>query len=222
VAAFIPIPAFLRLRGGGASQWSNTAAPLAEPAAGWSKAVVATVLLVAGGAGVAGHTTGPGPDARQAAPVTAPAPASYVQHHRASAPKRPSTPRSGPARDRTVTAGSRRSAGRHSPLPSAPASAPTRKPANTVPAAPPITPQETPAPSAPSARHLPAEGHQLPALATDQPNSGEPQPEPKADPVVNVPAPDQAYDQATNAVTKVNGDAGAVLNAAGDATGLGG
>ncbi|MGI8622733.1 MAG: RNA polymerase sigma factor, partial [Solirubrobacteraceae bacterium] len=66
VAALLPLPAFLRLRRGGAplgdgqgvppAPWSGTASNLAEPVVGWTKAAAAAAaLLLAGGAGVVGH-----------------------------------------------------------------------------------------------------------------------------------------------------------------------
>ncbi len=77
--------------------------PVAEPAAGWTKALAAAAVIVAGGAGVAAHHDGPsaGHSARAATKdvtITA-APAArhhqrvvaapVVRHHRTTAPARP-------------------------------------------------------------------------------------------------------------------------------------
>jgi RNA polymerase sigma factor (sigma-70 family) len=76
VAALVPIPAFMRLRPGHA----HTAATLAEPAAGWTKALAAAAVIVAGGAGVAAHDGAAPPRDTKTAPAHS-APASKPASH---------------------------------------------------------------------------------------------------------------------------------------------
>ncbi len=99
VAALVPIPAFLRLKPGTA----HTAAQLAEPAAGWTKALAAAAVLVAGGAGVAAHDGATSPrDTHRAVPAqSAPAADAAPRRHssqraRTAAPAQGTTRRSTP------------------------------------------------------------------------------------------------------------------------------
>jgi RNA polymerase sigma factor (sigma-70 family) len=222
VAALLPLPAFVRLRMGSAGQWSGTAASLAEPATNWTKAVAAAAVLVAGGAGVAGHTGAADPGTRPAAPAAAPDGdrASHVREHRA-----PSAPRVSAIRRETAGATAPRDPTRRAARSAAPrrlpAAAMPSRPARTAPA-----PASAPAPPAPPSAHdVPDEQPQLPAVRADESATQAPAtaPAPPAEPVVNVPAtPDDAYDNVTNTVTMVNGEAGEALDTVGQNVGLGG
>jgi RNA polymerase sigma factor (sigma-70 family) len=84
VAALLPFPLFFRNRKSGGSgdtqgtlaQWSGTLSSMAEPLAGWTKAAIAAVaVLAAGGAGVATHelTKGPSGSGNEGAVTAKPA-----------------------------------------------------------------------------------------------------------------------------------------------------
>ncbi len=195
-------------------QWSNTAATFAEPAAGWTKAVVAAAVLVAGGAGVAGHSDRPATVVPRA-PIVAPAPASdargeagRAEHRRhAAAPVAPASVRRAAERSGTRAAQPQRRA----PRAAAEGKAPTAR----------VEERLVPAPSA---EDLPQSRSSLPSLRTESPQAppAPSQPRESTDPTVNPPAPSEAVTQVEGAVTKIDGNAGQTVSSVGNALGLGG
>jgi RNA polymerase sigma factor (sigma-70 family) len=193
-AAFIPIPAFLRLR----ADHVQTAAAFSEPAAGWTKAMVAAAVLLAGGAGVAAHHSAPAPvdthHAQPAAPAQHSAPAKPRAAHKAGAAHSRVSGRTGHANG---TAGRHvgGSAGGHNTSSSSVAGTPSAN---------------------------------LPAGAAVPPSAGGPPPESRTPDVPDSPAPtpksdavSDTFHQAANAVTRANSDAGAAVEEVGHSLGVG-
>jgi RNA polymerase sigma factor (sigma-70 family) len=191
VAAFLPLPAFMRFRRLGGSpavaQWSGTAASLGDSAGGWTKALAAAAVLVAGGAGVAGHHSPAPAVSHPSAPASVTAPVVHraahharavVRHHHAAAAHTVSKP--AVAR----------------PHRAAPVKQPSVAPAVAHAATPPAAGSVKPTPS-----HAP-----VPPLGGSRP--GTPTPRTPATPAVNIPG----VNQIENAVTEVNGDVGAAVS----------
>ncbi|MEJ7894130.1 MAG: sigma-70 family RNA polymerase sigma factor [Solirubrobacteraceae bacterium] len=221
VAAFLPLPAFLRLRGASdTTHWSNTLATLAEPAAGWTKAVAAA-LLIAGGAGVAGHSDRPAPVEPSAPVVAAPAAVERPADLRGESARPSLRPAAFPAAAAASTSPS-------ALLNKVRVRAPRTSVAEPiVPAAPPRTPSADPlaVTPAPSAKELPPSGGEpvtvLPSVRAvgdpPSPDSSDP-----AVPVINPPTTvGQTVEQSSSAVTKADGNAGQAYNSATAALGFG-
>jgi len=215
VAAFLPLPAFLRLRRGNSTlgdgqsatlaQWSGAVSSMAEPAVGWAKAAAAAAaLLLAGGAGVVGDAPSPSPSAPSApAARTEPAPAPPSAASKRGKLK-PAAVGQRPARaarpaKRIVPAAAHRE---RRPAPAAPEA--DSKPSRRVP--------DAPGAGRPTA---PTGGPKLPLIApggsTQRSGSpGQAKANVGTDPV----------DQSENVVTKANGPAGRVVGDARAALGL--
>ena len=204
VAAVVPVPAFLRLRGSGV----QTAATLAEPATGWTKAIAAAAVLVAGGAGVAAqpgsashHRATPTHRAAAAQPAARPA-----AHHRIRVVD--AIVREAHAARGLRAAALRASTGSHR-TPAAPAG---HAPASS-PAAPAAAPPKLPAGSAtaPSGRSSAPTSSSSSGGKSVLSNAGNDE-----GPVDPGPVHD-TVDLAVNEVTKANGSAGQVAKDAADA-----
>ncbi|MEA2123708.1 MAG: hypothetical protein QOI80_490 [Solirubrobacteraceae bacterium] len=192
-AALVPIPAFLRLR-------PDTAA-LAEPAAGWTKALAAAAVLVAGGAGVAAHHgAAPPASIKPAAPAHA-APAAKVTHQRTASHARSTRHRG------AVRASHHRAAVTGSSHPAAPTTA-SRVSGSGGPATT-LKSQDRRATAPSSAGHSGGS-------VTDDVNLT-----PKGDPGMDVPPVRDAVHQVENAATKANGGAGAAVTMLADELDIG-
>jgi RNA polymerase sigma factor (sigma-70 family) len=191
-AAILPIPAFLRLR--------PDAATLAEPAAGWTKAVVAAAVLVAGGAGVAAHHGAP------AAPThVAPAPAH-------AAPVAHKIARTHVNRTHVL----RQDATRHPARPDAGSGAVARRAL-----APKVTRPGTTTSAPTAATHVPA-GHATAPSAAQSADEGSPIDTTGVTPKQHVPVVSQTVHDIENATTKANGNVGGAVTTVANGLGLGG
>jgi RNA polymerase sigma factor (sigma-70 family) len=195
VAALVPLPAFLRMR----PAHVHNVATLAEPATGWSKALVAAAVLVAGGAGVAVHHGAPAAPAKhhRTAPVhVAPAAKSAARHHT--------------SRSAATHAGRRvahaRSAAHHGGTAGVGGQSPQS-----------MTHSTPGTPSAPASAKLPS-GRATPPSAgsgTTRSDGASPLGGSDRDTPIDTPQPVRsAVHEAANQVTKANGPAGAAVNQA--------
>jgi RNA polymerase sigma factor (sigma-70 family) len=201
VAALVPIPAFMRLRPGHA----HAAATLAEPAAGWTKALAAAAVIVAGGAGVAAHDGAAPPRDTKTAPA-----------HSAPASK-PAANQRGTRSNRTDAQAKRAGLARQGRAeePSTRGGTPARTQADRA-----MTPSDT-GQSGSRQRATPppagaVDGGDSRSLPTDidTGDTGERAP-------IEHPAVDKTVGDLESQVTKANGPAGAVVNEVTETLGVG-
>jgi RNA polymerase sigma factor (sigma-70 family) len=195
-AAFLPLPAFLRIR----ADHVQTAAAFSEPAAGWTKAVAAAAVLLAGGAGVAAHHSTPAPGGtHHAVPVVEhAAPVSSLKHRAPSQKARASQARSGGHVNGAGRTGNGTSGAGRARLPH----------------------QATGAVAAPK---LPTGSADAPSSAKAKaPESGAPTvPQAPIDPPAQDSTVTEAVHQAENALTRADGDVGKTVTDVADSLGVG-
>ncbi len=201
IAALFPVPAFLR--------WSQTVSPVAEPAAGWSKALAAAAVIVAGGAGMAGHGHGGAPAPVKPAAVATPAitvtkaTAVARRHQRivagpAKRTHKPRTTKVTHVRTHPATGGG------------TPGARPALQTPSTTPPSVPATPAKVATP--PSASSVGAEPPKAPAKVTTPATAPTPAP----------PIAGDALHGIENVATQASGPAGRALTDTGASLGLGG